>query len=65
MITTQPLDPVCAIHGKRMSEHRCLYCCLCFKSLTPEECSLDEDGQKQDVCKDCDQHEKLTHLKHV
>ena len=42
------IDPVCLIHGKKMSEHFCLYCCLCFKSLTPEECNVREDGQKED-----------------
>lgn len=51
------IDPVCAFHGKRWSEHeggRCLYCCLCFRSdLTPDDCWEDEHGQKWDVCKDC------------
>lgn len=35
------IDPYCLHHGKRRSEHeggRCLYCCICFKTLTPEEC---------------------------
>lgn len=47
-------DPVCVLHGKRWSEHeggRCLYCCICFKALTPEECVMDSAGQKWDVCK--------------
>lgn len=52
------IDPVCLVHGKRMSQHRCLYCCLCFKSLTPEECNVREDGQKEDVCKPCALKEK-------
>ena len=47
------VDPICIVHGKKMSEHDCLYCCLCFKSLTPEECSTDENGQKQNVCEKC------------
>ena len=47
------IDPVCAIHGKRMSEHECLYCCLCFKSLTREECSYLPDGTQTDVCVPC------------
>jgi hypothetical protein len=49
-------DPVCAMHGKRWSEHeggRCLYCCQCFKSLTPEECSVLPDGSRVDVCVPC------------
>jgi len=33
----KPLDPVCAFHGKRASEHFCLYCCLCFETLAPEQ----------------------------
>jgi hypothetical protein len=45
------VDPVCLFHGKRRSEHRCLYCCICFWPLTPEECAVDSDGQKWDVCK--------------
>lgn len=53
------LDPVCIIHGKKMSEHACLYCCLCFKSLMPEECNVRDDGQKEDVCKPCAAHEKM------
>jgi hypothetical protein len=47
------IDPVCAIHGKRWSEHlygRCLYCCICFKPLTPEICAKDKDGNPYDVC---------------
>lgn len=47
------IDPVCAFHGKRWSEHEgghCLYCCICFKTLTPDECAADADGQKWDVC---------------
>jgi hypothetical protein len=46
-------DPVCAIHGKRWSEHpggRCLYCCICFRPLEPEQCATDSLGQKWDVC---------------
>ena len=52
-----PIDPVCAIHGKPQSEHeggRCLYCCICFKPLTLDECAIDANGQKWDVCQgDC------------
>lgn len=48
-----PIDPVCAIHGKRWSEHRCLYCCHCFDTLTDDECWTDSDGHKWDVCKPC------------
>jgi hypothetical protein len=47
------LDPVCLIHGRRKSEHECLYCCLCFKSLTREECNVREDGTLEDVCVPC------------
>lgn len=49
----EPIDPVCLIHGKRMSEHDCLYCCLCFEPLTPEQCHVLSDGTKEDVCKEC------------
>ena len=48
------IDPVCAIHGKKASEHedgRCLYCCICFKTLDLQACVEDISGQKWDVCK--------------
>lgn len=47
-------DPVCLHHGMRWSEHefgRCLYCEVCFKPLTPDECATDSDGEKWNVCK--------------
>lgn len=50
------LDPVCALHGKRWSEHElgmCLYCCLCFIPLTLDECNVTKDGLREDVCVDC------------
>lgn len=50
------IDPYCLHHGKRRSEHeggRCLYCCICFKTLTPEECWADPDGQKWNMCEQC------------
>jgi len=50
------LDPTCAFHGLKASEHeygRCLYCCFCFKTLTPDECHTDNEGVKWDVCEDC------------
>lgn len=47
------IDPVCLIHGKKMSEHICLYCCLCFKSLTVEQCHVRADGIRIDVCNEC------------
>lgn len=52
-------DPVCLVHGKRKSEHHCLYCCLCFKSLAPDECWTDEEGQKWDVCIPCKEAEEV------
>ena len=47
------IDPVCLFHGKKMSEHVCLYCCLCFEELTPEQCNTNAKGEKEDVCIDC------------
>lgn len=55
------IDPVCAFHGLRASEHkhgRCLFCCLCFKILEPEECWQDEQGQRWDICEECAEFEK-------
>lgn len=50
---SERIDPVCLIHGKRWSEHECLYCCICFKDLTPEECHVLPNGDKEDICNDC------------
>ena len=52
------IDPVCLVHGKRMSQHECLYCCLCFRSLTPDECNVTKDGKKEDVCVPCAKKEQ-------
>lgn len=48
------VDPVCVFHGKRRSEHVCLYCCLCFRSDLPVEAFHQEpDGTRVDVCESC------------
>jgi len=48
------IDPVCIMHGRKMSEHDCLYCALCYRDLTIEECHRLEDGVTlEDVCEDC------------
>lgn len=52
------IDPVCFFHGKKRSEHECLYCALCFRNLTPEECWVDDTGQKWDVCVECKENER-------
>ena len=41
------------------SEHDCLYCCLCFKTLTLKECSVGRDGKREDVCTECADLENL------
>lgn len=51
------IDPVCAFHGLRRSEHNCLYCCLCFETLTPEECAV-IDGERWDMCVSCAEEEE-------
>lgn len=51
-------DCTCLVHGKKMSEHVCLYCCLCFKSLTILECNVCEDGHREDVCNPCAKKER-------
>lgn len=43
------IDPVCLIHGKKMSKHVCLYCCLCFKPLAVEECNVREDEKRREM----------------
>jgi len=60
MTKENKIDPVCLIHGKKFSEHElgfCLYCCLCFEPLTPDECHVTKDGKKEDVCKPCAEKE--------
>lgn len=57
------IDPVCAKHGLRASEHehgRCLYCCICFVDLEPETCYVDQEGQRWDMCEACGTHEDVT-----
>ncbi len=61
MSTLGPLDPVCLFHGLKASEHPlgfCLFCCLCFKTLTIEECHDLPDGGKEDVCNECAEFEE-------
>jgi len=50
---TVPIDPVCVMHGIARSKHLCLYCCLCFEDLTENDCYVDYNGDKWDVCKPC------------
>ena len=57
-VNEKKIDPVCLMHGKKMSKHTCLYCCLCWKDLTPEDCNITENGKKEDVCKGCARKEK-------
>lgn len=52
-------DPVCVFHGKKHSEHDCLYCCLCFRDLTPAECTPNAAGVKEDVCAECRRAENM------
>ena len=47
------IDPICLPHGKKFSEHMCLICQLCFRSLTVDECHVRKDGIKEDVCNEC------------
>jgi len=54
------IDPVCAFHGKKWSEHehgRCLYCVVCFETLTPETCYHAPDGAIYDLCQKCGEGE--------
>ena len=59
LVLAKNIDPVCLIHGLKYSEHRCLYCCLCFSTLTEDQCHTREDGVKEDVCIPCANHERL------
>ena len=48
----------CGMHGRKMGEHNCLYCCLCFEDLTIEQCHVLPNGQKEDVCNSCAEREE-------
>lgn len=55
-------DPVCTLHGMKWSEHeygKCLYCCICFITLTLDTCHTLPDGTKEDICNDCAKEEEL------
>lgn len=54
-----PIDPVCLIHLKRRSEHECLYCALCYSSMTPDECWVDENGIRWNVHDECQRANRL------
>ncbi len=47
------IDPVCVFHGKKHSQHDCLYCGLCFEDLTPEECTPNDEGELENICAEC------------
>lgn len=53
------IDPVCLIHGLKKSEHVCLYCCLCYRTLIGDECHAGYDGRRQDICHRCARIEEL------
>ncbi len=55
----QKFDPVCSLHGMRWSDHefgRCMYCCLCFKTMelsNMNEFYRDNNGHYHDICLEC------------
>lgn len=64
----------CTLHGKKPVEHvdgYCLYCCVCFTTLTKETCTPDPvTGHLEDVCAECRRQEaeikrKMKEAKHV
>jgi len=55
------IDPTCLFHGKRRSEHQCIVCCICFETLTLDECNVRPDGEKEDVCVRCAEQERAFH----
>lgn len=46
-------DPVCEIHGKRLSQHECRTCVLCGCDLTPENEVILKDGTSDMTCWNC------------
>ena len=60
-MTATDLDPVCAFHGKKWSEHegnRCLHCPICFRSDFGYPKWVDGEGQAWDVCRFCGEAEE-------
>lgn len=60
-MTLDPIDPTCAFHGLKWSEHeggRCLHCPLCFRSDFGYPKWVDADGQMWDVCVECGETEQ-------
>lgn len=57
----QPIDPVCLFHGKKASEHDCLYCSLCYKEIRYDQCNVLPDGERENVCVPCaeEEHERF------
>jgi hypothetical protein len=55
---SENVNAVCLIHGKKHSEHDCLYCGLCFKPLTVDECAYLPNGKREDVCIECAMDER-------
>ncbi len=51
-------DITCSLHGRKLSEHNCFYCCICFKDLTIKTANKLPNGKVEDVCKDCAEKEK-------
>jgi hypothetical protein len=48
----------CLTHGKKHSEHHCLFCCICFSPLELKDCNVTETGELEDVCVPCALYEK-------
>ena len=58
MSEEEKIDPVCSVHGLRLSEHQCIFCALCFKPLTIDQCHVNRKGIRRAVCNDCVEMEK-------
>ena len=57
----EPIDPVCAFHAKKWSEHeggRCMYCPICYRSDLGYEKWVDKEGQSWDLCRSCGELEE-------
>jgi hypothetical protein len=59
------MSAICTMHGRKLSEHLCLFCCLCFKDLTVEQCHTLPDGTKEDVCNECAEKEQTETARRV
>jgi hypothetical protein len=61
MVAELPIDPVRLCCGQRHTGVVCpdgkVMCCVCFNRVTTDKLYVDPDGDRWDICKECQAHE--------